>query len=125
MIMCSYFSAQGILHDMVRQKMLDIVISRMSYLFANVEDMLKMGRPPDPLYVGGQGCQAGSAFFNKSGGPNYGGSGDSGGRNSLQSVLRDGHAGGLYGIINLLVEERLRPGGANAAGSGSRGESNV
>ena len=45
------FSPQGILHDMVRQKMLDIVITRMSHLFSNVEDMLKMGRPPEPLYV--------------------------------------------------------------------------
>ena len=43
-------SLTGILHDIVRQKMLDILISRMSNLFSNIEDMLKVGRPPEPLY---------------------------------------------------------------------------
>ena len=41
---------KGILHDIVTQKMLNILISRMSKLIQNLDDMLKIGQPPQALY---------------------------------------------------------------------------
>ena len=125
---------------MVRQKMLDIVISQMSRLFANVEDMLKMGRPPDPLYVASTNP---SAKYNAAAAADTyasSGSSSSGDRrpNSLRSLVRGAAAGGggggdggshdgLFGILNLLVEEssRLRPLGSSLGQGGSRGQLNT
>ena len=120
---------------MVRQKMLDIVISQMSRLFANVEDMLKMGRPPDPLYVASTNP---SAKYNAAAAAadSYASGSSAGDRrpNSLRSLVRGAAAGGgggdggsqdgLFGILNLLVEEssRLRPLGSSLGQGGSRGQ---
>ena len=43
-------SLQGILHDMVRQKMLDILISKMHLFISDMHKMFAVGRPPPPLY---------------------------------------------------------------------------
>ena len=120
---------------MVRQKMLDIVISQMSRLFANVEDMLKMGRPPDPLYVASTNP---AAKYNAAAADTYASGSSAGDRrpNSLRSLVRGAAAGGgggggdggsqdgLFGILNLLVEEssRLRPLGSSLGQGGSRGQ---
>lgn len=44
-------SLQGILHDIVRQKMLDILISQMHLFISDMQKMFAVGRPPPPLYT--------------------------------------------------------------------------
>ena len=43
-------SLQGILHDIVRQKMLDILISQMHLYISDMHKMFAVGQPPSPLY---------------------------------------------------------------------------
>ena len=43
-------SLQGILHDIVRQKMLDILISQMHLFITDMQQMFAVARPPPPLY---------------------------------------------------------------------------
>ena len=43
-------SLQGILHDIVRQKMLDILISQMHLFISDMHKMFAVGQPPSPLY---------------------------------------------------------------------------
>ena len=42
---------QGILHDIVRQKMLDILISQLHLFINDMHKMFAVGRPPAPLYL--------------------------------------------------------------------------
>lgn len=42
---------QGILHDIVRQKMLDILISQLHHYINDMHKMFSVGRPPAPLYL--------------------------------------------------------------------------
>ena len=42
---------QGILHDIVRQKMLDILISQLHLFINDVHKMFAVARPPAPLYL--------------------------------------------------------------------------
>ena len=49
-------SLQGILHDIVRQKMLDILISQMHHFICDMQRMFALGRPPLPLYSRQEMC---------------------------------------------------------------------
>ena len=129
-------SLQGILHDIVRQKMLDILISQMHLFINDMQKMFAVGRPPAPLYSRQETClsaRKSSSFGMDNQGTMHGGEGaapwlyalaGAGGANIRGAGGGIGNNGGAAGGNNNLANGQgalNNPANANGSHGGSSG----